>query len=515
MLHHSLDHRAASDPNAEFVSLGPRRLTMADARVESNRLANGLGGLVGQGDRVAILCKNSLEMAVAFFGISKAGAVAVPLNYRLTPAEWLFMLRDSGARVLIAGVEFVPLVDEIRADLGEIVSFLAVGSPVSTPWMNYGDWLAPQSREEPAPVQNADADAIILYTSGTTGHPKGVVWSHRGLTHLVAGLESAIGAVPGDRVLVAIPMFHIFGYALTVAGPLCGFGVQFQADFHPAEVVRALDEDRIAFAPLVPAMVQACLNAIPTDGSRKFEHLRSILYGASPMPEKTLRAAIPAFRCGFIQFYGMTEFSPISSLAWADHVTALDSRPGILASAGKPLPSLEVKIVGPDGGRLPDKVMGEICVKGLHVMLRYHNRPDATAEILRDGWIHTGDAGSLDADGYLYIQDRLKDIVISGAENISTREVEEALATIPGVADVAVIGIPHDDWGEAVHAVVVPREGSALSEAGVIAYAKTVMARFKCPKSVEFVAALPRNAAGKVLKRQLREPYWASKARAV
>jgi len=510
MIHHELDRRLRADPGGEFASIGSRRLTYAGAHAESTRLAAALrAAAVPSGTRVAILSRNSLEMAAAFFGISRAGAVAVPLNYRLTPAEWRFILADCGASVLIASQEFAEAVGRIAEELPALRCLVLVGEVRPDGWAAYHEWTAVQPDTAVTGTDDPDSDAVILYTSGTTGSPKGVVWSHAGMASLIESLGPVLGVQPGDRALIVLPLFHIFGYALCLCGVRFGYGLELRADFHPAEIIRCLDEDNIAFAPLVPAMIQACVQAASRSGPpRHFRRLRSIIYGASPMPEKILRAAVPVFRCGLIQLYGMTELSPISALSAADHRLGLDSRPELLISAGRPTPGVEIRIVAPDDCDVPPGGMGEILVRAPHLMRGYYGRPDATEEILRDGWVRTGDAGSVDADGFLYIRDRIKDIIVSAAENISTREVEAVLSAMPGIAEVAVIGIPHPHWGESVHAVVAVAEGAVLNVGDVIDFARSRMARFKCPKSVEFVASLPRNAAGKVLKRALREPHW-------
>jgi acyl-CoA synthetase (AMP-forming)/AMP-acid ligase II len=265
----------------------------------------------------------------------------------------------------------------------------------------------------------------------------------------------------------------------------------------------------------VPAMLQACLD-VPDATKRRYAHLRLIYYGASPIAEVTLRRAIATFRCGFVQSYGMTEaVQSLTFLTPADHERALAGNPGLLLSAGRAAADTEIRIVDADDAPVPDGGIGEVVARGPQLMRGYWNLPEATAQTLRGGWLHTGDAGVLDSQGYLCIQDRVKDMIVSGGENIYPREVEEILSKHPAVLEVAVIGVPDQRWGETVKAVVALREGSGATAEQLIAFCRLRIGGFKLPRSVDFVPALPRNAAGKVLKRELRERYWAGRARSV
>ncbi|MBM3735529.1 MAG: AMP-binding protein [Acidobacteria bacterium] len=295
-----------------------------------------------------------------------------------------------------------------------------------------------------------------------------------------------------------------------------GGSLYIQENFVPSEVVRALSEDRIAFALLVPAMIQACLVAVPDAGARSYPELRFIGYGASPIAEATLRRAMEAFRCGFSQGFGMTETSgAVTVLSPDDHQRGVTDRPELLLSAGRAALGTEMRVVDLDDQPVPPGTFGEICTRGPQVMVGYWNQPGASAEALRGGWMHTGDAGRMDAEGYVFIEDRIKDMIVSGGENIYPREVEEVLFGHPAVADAAAIGIPHEKWGETIKAFVVLKPGATATAEEMLAHCRTRLGGYRCPSSVDFLPTLPRNPSGKVLKKDLREPYWRGHTRRV
>jgi acyl-CoA synthetase (AMP-forming)/AMP-acid ligase II len=517
-LHDFLDYQAREQGEAMFAIHGDRRITYREAQAESNRIANALAGAGMQiGDRIAILSRNSIEYLLVYLAAARAGVVSVPLNYRLAPLEWSYILNDSGARGLLAAGEFSQAVDTVRNTLKTVEHFVAMDVPGAPGWEGYHDWVMDYSAAPPDQRVTADHDLFHLYTSGTTGRPKGAVLTHRAVsTHLVQmGLAHTIP--PGERLLVVAPMFHV---AALNAGALpclaAGGCLYLQADFNPAEVVRALSEENIGMAILVPAMIQACLTAVPDAAQRRYDDLRLIHYGASPIAEQTLRRAMEVFQCQFSQGYGMTEMTAaITILSWSDHQRALKHAPGLLLSAGRPILGTEVCIVDSHDTPLPPGTIGEILARGPQMMTRYWNQPEATAEALRGGWMHTGDAGVMDPDGYLYIQDRVKDMIVSGGENVYPRIVEEVLYQHPAVAEAAVIGVPDERWGETVKAVVVLRRGATATAEEIIEFCREKIGGFERPRSVDFTDALPRTPSGKVLKRILREPYWAGQTRQV
>jgi acyl-CoA synthetase (AMP-forming)/AMP-acid ligase II len=515
-LHDFLDYRAREQPEAAFAEQGARSLTYAEAAAETNRLANAFlaSGLVA-GDRVAVLAKNSMEYVLFYFAASKAGVVPVPLNYRLAPPEWAYIVNDARAKMLLAGGEFLPGLGEIRGTLETIERWVALDGG-DEGWEDFAGWRAGQPDSPPERAGSEEDVAFQMYTSGTTGHPKGVMLSHRSVTANQAQALIAAPGFPDERWLVVTPIFHIAAMVPILNGVYWGATLVIQPDFIPHEVVRALSEERIAYGVLVPAMLQACLVMVPDVAERRYPQLRLIGYGASAISEATLRRAVAVFGCDFIQAYGMTETSPIlTCLSPADHKRALAERPDLLLSAGRAVPGTDLRIVDENDNPLPPGAIGEIVARGPQIMQGYWNQPEATAEALRGGWMHTGDAGVLDAEGYLYVQDRVKDMIVSGGENIYPREVEDVLFQHPAVGDVAVIGVPDERWGEAVKAVVVLRPGTSATEQELIDFCLGKLGAYKRPRSVDFAATLPRNPSGKVLKRALREPFWAGRARKI
>ena len=288
-----------------------------------------------------------------------------------------------------------------------------------------------------------------------------------------------------------------------------GGSLYIQEDFIPEDVVSALSEERICLALLVPAMIQACLVAVPDIAERSYPDLKSMIYGASPVAEQTLRRAMDVFKCGFTQAFGMTELSPVATVMTSDdHRRALTDKPELFQSAGRAILGTEIRIADEDDNPLPNGEIGEILVRGPQVMRGYWNMPEATAETLRGGWMHTGDAGIMDDEGYIYIRDRVKDMIVSGGENVYPNVIENLLFQHPSVADVAVIGVPDEQWGETVKAIVVLRDGASATDEEIMDFCRGKLGGFERPRSVDFIDALPRNASGKVLKRELREPYW-------
>jgi fatty-acyl-CoA synthase len=312
------------------------------------------------------------------------------------------------------------------------------------------------------------------------------------------------------------PLYHAAAAVTTFVTVQAGGTLYIQEDFVPADVVKALSEERIAFAMLVPAMIQFCLVGVPDVAARRFDDLRLIIYGSSPIAEQTLRQAIDVFGCEFLQGYGMTETTAAATYLFpADHQRALAGEPQLLLSAGRPLLGTEVRIVDENDAPVPNGTIGEVAVRGPQLMRGYWNLPEPSAEALRGGWMHTGDAGILDDEGFLYIQDRVKDMIVSGGENVYPREVEDVLFQHPAVADVAVIGVPDEKWGEAVKAIVVLKAGETVDAETLLAHCKGRLGGYKRPRSVDFIDALPRNPSGKVLKKDLREKFWAGQSRRV
>ncbi len=516
-LHDVLDYLAREMPDAELVTHGSRTLTRATTVAMSNRLGQALvaAGL-RPGSRFAVLAKNCLEYPAFFFGGSKAGAVPVPLNYRLAPPEWQYIIGDAEAELVIARGEYVAALDPLRAALPRVKRWIALDAPVPEGWEPWDAWIAAQPATAPDVDVQPGHDLYQMYTSGTTGRPKGAVLTHDAVLAQIFQISFAMSGPPGERVLIVAPMYHAAAAITSLHAIAAQGALVVHEDFDPTAVVRALSEGGIHRTTLVPAMIQACLVMVPDVAERHYEHLRQITYGASPIAEQVLRRAIEVFQCDFNQGYGMTETTAVLTYLTADdHRRALAGRPELLLSAGRAIIGTDLRIVDGDDRPVPLGTVGEICGRGPQMLRCYWNLPEATDAALRGGWMHTGDAGRMDADGYVFIQDRVKDMIVSGGENIYPREVEEALFEHPAIADAAVIGIPDDTFGEAVKAVVVLREGTTATADEIIDFCRGRLGGYKRPRSVDFLPVLPRNPSGKVLKRELREPYWRGRDRRV
>ena len=515
-LHDYLEYWARVRPEAAFAVMGDQRLSYAEADAGANRIANALvaSGLE-VGDRVAFLGQNSLEYVLFYYGCSKSGVVPVPLNYRLAPPEWQFIVADAGAKLLIAAGDFAAAIDGVRDELPSVKTWLALGD-APRGWDDWEGFLGSAPTTRPDREIDDECELYQMYTSGTTGRPKGAVLLQRAVCANLEQVSKQFAITPGERSLIVAPLYHAAAGICTFATVASGGSLFVQEEFAPAAVVDALANEDISVALLVPAMIQFCLVAVPDVAERDYATLRLIIYGASAIAEQTLRDAVDAFGCDFIQAYGMTETTAVvTNLTPADHQRALCEKPELLLSAGRPVLATRIRVVDEDGEDVPVGEIGEILIHGPQLMRGYWKRDEANAEALRDGWMHTGDAGVLDEEGYLYVQDRVKDMIISGGENIYPREIEDVLYLHQQVAEAAVIGVPDEQWGESVKAVVVLKEGGDASAAELMEFCAGRLGGYKRPRSVDFIEALPRNLSGKVLKKDLREPYWQGKKRRV
>jgi long-chain acyl-CoA synthetase len=484
----------------------------------ASQVANALiAAGVRPGDRVGYLGKGTAEFFELLFGVAKLGAVLVPVQWRLATSEVEQVLRDANVRCLFLDPEQLEKLDAVRTVLAPHVVLVAMehggaGLP------RYQDWRNAAADTDPATHVDPGNVALQLYTSGTTGLPKGVMLSHR---NILSGRRDGMRArmpwnewLEGDVNLVAMPVGHIGGVGWAIVGFFNGAVSIVQREFIPAQVLEAIEHQGVSKLFVVPTALHLLLLQ-PRVREIDYGRLRYILYGASPIALELLREATEVFGCGFCQQYGMTETAgTIVYLPPEDHDAGGNQR---MRSAGIPMPGVEIRVVDAETRRaLPAGEVGEVESRSVANMVGYCNRPDATAETINaEGWLRTGDAGYLDADGYLYIHDRFKDMIVSGGENVYPAEVENAVYGHPAVQEVAVIGVPDEKWGEAVKAVVVPKPGVMADPEDIIAHARTRIAGFKVPKSVDFVAALPRGPSGKILRRVLREPYWAGRARRV
>ena len=515
--HDYVDYHARETPEAEFTVTGDQRISYGEANEQINSVAQAIvGSGIGKGTRIAILSNNSVEYMYLYYGASKAGVVPVTLNYRLVPSEWTYIVNDAGAEMILVSRHYQDQIDDIRDELESVKQLVVVGGKSKPGWTDFGDWIADQPTSPPEIAISSEDDAVQMYTSGTTGLPKGVVLTHDNLTANLAQSAPAIDIRQNDRVLIVMPLYHVAAAWFAFSAIHRGASLYIQEDFIPAETVRALDEDGIQCGLLAPVLIQICLQTVPDVARRSYSDLRLMVWGASPIAAGTLRNGLDVFKCEFVEAYGMTELSPIiSTMSYADHLRAMAGSPGLLESAGKAITGTEIRIVDEDDNPVANGVMGEIVVRGPQVMKGYWNKPEATAEAIRDGWMHTGDAGTLDDEGYLYIQDRIKDMIVSGGENVYPGMVEKVLFKHPAIADAAVIGVPDEQWGETVKAVVVLGDEKSVSEDEVIDFCRDQMGGFQRPRSVDFIEEIPRNSSGKVLKRELREPYWVGHGRRV
>ncbi|MBK9610517.1 fatty acid--CoA ligase [Candidatus Amarobacter glycogenicus] len=491
-----------------------RETTFAELDRRASRVANGLiAAGIGPQARIGYLDRNSDRFFEVLFGAAKANDVMVAVNWRLAPPEIAFVLNDARAEVLFVGKEFFPVLEDLLPGLKDVRKVIALDAPHSG-WEEYGAWRDAQPETDPQiPVDLSDV-AVQMYTSGTTGHPKGAQLTHENFLTLLPAATNEWGArwTIDDVNLVCMPLFHIAGSGWGVLGLYAGARSVVVRDIIPTEILKVIPEHRITRAIFVPAVL---LFLVQTPGAQEtdFSSLNLIAYGASPIPLDLLRAAIATFKCDFAQVYGLTETTgAVTYLPPEDHDPDGNAR---MRSCGRPMGGITVRVVDGNGRDLPPGEVGEIIVKTKQNMKGYWNLPDETAKAMKGDWFYTGDAGYLDSDGYLYIHDRVKDMIVSGGENVYPAEVESALFGHPGIADVAVIGVPDDKWGEAVKAIVVLKPGAEADAAGIIAFARERIAAYKAPRSVDFVEALPRNPSGKILKRELRDPYWHGRARQV
>ncbi len=478
---------------------GDTRLTWTEVNERVNRLANALVARgVSAGDRVAILAHNSHRFLEVYWGLAKLGAIAVPLNFRLTTAEMATLLEHSGASVLVVGGDY----RQVAADLPGLHLVIDLDRTDS-----YEALLADAAADEPELGADSGDPFAIMYTSGTTGMPKGAVVTHGNLESNVYNQAIADKADPADINLVATPLYHMGAVFMATTYAALGCTQVILERFAAAEVLETVERERVTTCLLVPTMLNMVLNE-PSIQRRDLASLRLIFYGGSTITKAVLRRAIETIGCGFTQGYGLTETIEATFLTADDH--RLDDDPvheRRLASAGREAVNAEVRVVDDEGRDLPAGEVGEVLIRGPSVIREYWRAPEATRDAIRDGWFHTGDLGYRDDDAFLFIVDRKKDMIISGGVNVYPKEVEEVLFAHPSVLEAAVIGLPDDTWGEAVTAVVVVRPDCELTEDELLEHCRGALAGYKKPRSVKFVAELPRNPSGKILKRELRATF--------
>lgn len=494
------------------------RFTYGQFNERVNRLSRALQSLgIRKGDRVAFLSYNCHRLLEAYYGVVQIGAVLMPLNIRLSPGEFTYILNDAEASILFLDPDFIPVVDAIRSNLKTVSTFILLASAERPGWAiprTYDDLLAEQSGEDvdTSGIQEDDL-AELFYTSGTTGDPKGVMLTHRNLYLHAMSVLAAHHVTENDVQLHTIPLFHVNGWGTPQTLTCVGGTHVMLRRFDPTTVLELIQTERVTIFSLVPTMATALVNH-PDIANYDVSSVRLILIGGAASPPELIRAVeekFPSAQC--YSGYGLSETSPVLTVSFLKHehqsLTG-DERYRRQAMTGFAIPGVEVRVVNDRGEDVkPDgKEIGEVIARSDGIMLGYWRRPEETAAIIRDGWLYTGDMATIDEDGYILIVDRKKDIIVSGGENIASIEIEKVLASHPAVYECAVIAVPDDKWGEVPKGLVVLKPGMTATEQELLEFCKSKLAGFKVPKSIDFYESLPKGGTGKILKRELREKYW-------
>jgi long-chain acyl-CoA synthetase len=507
-----LEDSARRAPEREAVIFDDFRLTYAAVDAAANQVANGLAGLgIQPGDKVAISCPNLPYFPIVYYGILKAGAVVVPLNILLKPREITYHLDDSDARVYFCfeGTEALPMgpwgVEGFgAAERCEHLLIMTANPAGPSPFPDVptlGEWMQDCAATFVSVPTDPSDTAVILYTSGTTGQAKGAELTHSNMVLNARLCDNNYDRSTEDVYLITLPLFHSFGQTVLMNSGIYSRGtLVLLPRFDPAAVLGAMEKEGVTIFAGVPTMYWALLNHAGSDAfdlKRIASNLRVCVSGGAALPVEVMHAYEKKFDVPILEGYGLSETSPVATFNPIDR----ERKPG---SIGLPVWGVEVRIVDEGDNDVPRGELGEIVIRGHNIMKGYYKRPEATAEAMRSGWFHSGDLGRMDEDGYIYITDRVKDLIIRGGFNVYPREVEEVLITHPAVSLAAVIGVPDDEYGEEVRAYVVLQQGTAVSEEELVAWSQENMASYKYPRNVEFREALPMNATGKILKRELR-----------
>jgi long-chain acyl-CoA synthetase len=505
-------------PNKVAVIQDNFCITYAQFDKRTNCLANAISVLGStKGDRIAVLHHNCYQYIEIYFALAKAGMPVVPLNYRYNPSEILHVIRDSGAKIVLFGKEYMSVVDMIKQKIPSVEHFICIDAHLSG-MKNYEEIISEASTREPVLSIDEEDIAILGYTGGTTGRPKGVMTTHRNIITSCYNTSLERLLTPNDILLNVHPIFHAGGansmFAFFFVGATNVILNTSRIDIDV--ILKAIQDYKINHLLLVPTLILSIIEH-PSIESYDFSNLKTIYYGTSPISIELLKKAMRLFKCNFSQTYGMTEtFVPITILKPEDH--KLDGSPEDdqrMTSAGREVMGVKVKIVDNDGRELERGKIGEVVVKGKNVMKGYWNQPELTKEALKDGWLYTGDMGKLDELRYLYIVDRKKDMIISGGENIYAKEVEDVLSAHPAVAEAILVGVPDDKWGEVGMGLVIKKRGAELSGEELISFCKSRLASYKKPKFIEFVNEFPKSASGKILKNEIRQKYWKGRDRKI
>ncbi len=501
-------HSRHLHPDKTAVSSPQGVMTYQEFWQSSQIMGEALLGLgLSLGQRVALLDFNSPVYALAHFGLPDRGLIFVPLNTRLAPPELVEILSDAQASALIYSPPFDEVVSQIRTRLPFVNLFIRTEPGRDDPGLN--SMMKALKLAEPAPRPREGDVSHLLYTSGTTGRPKGVMLTQANSLATIASLLVELGLSPEDEGLMVAPLFHVAACHSFMALIARGCSVHLRPGFKPDDTLRVIEAERITFCLLVPAMIAALLNA-PGQEKRDLSSLKTIIYAGAPMPEELLKKALNRFSDVFFQIYGLTETSALTCLGKDRH-----RQPGLLTSAGQQLWGTEVRVVDEQGrGTAPGQI-GEVIARGDNVTKGYWRAAEETAKVLREGWFHTGDMALRDEAGCIFLKDRKKDMIITGGENVYPVEVENVLHQIPEVEEAAVIGVPDDEWGERVLALVHLKPGEELSGEDIQSFCRQQLAGYKCPRVIEFTAALPRTSSGKIQKNILRQRYWSGQEREI
>ena len=513
----SLRRAGATEPGRVAVHCDGRTLSWAEVLDRVSRFAAVLQDYgVAEGDRVGILAANSDSHLIAMYAVSWAGGIFVPVNVRFADVEMRYCVDDAGCKLLLADAVLAEVAEGLRDSLSCVDAVVRIDVGEGPAGLRSFDALVGGAEPCGASARGGDEVAALYYTGGTTGRSKGVMLTHRGILTSILQWSGAIGLSSRDTLLIVAPMFHLVGGLNAMAATTLGAAMCIVGRFHVSTVLKEIEKARVTKAAVVPVMVDMMIEQLAAVGA-DISSLRKISYGGAPMTEAALRRAIAALpHTRFYQVYGQTEGGPNISVLGPEYHVIEGDRAGKLRSAGKPLPGTELAILDPEDRPLPRGQTGEIGVRGISVSPGYWNLPEVTEEANRGGWLHTGDVGYIDEEGFLFIVDRIKDMIITGGENVYSAEVENVLSDHPAVSECVVIGIPSEKWGEDVHAIVRPVGDGEITADELIAFCRERLAGFKCPRSVEFRSEpFPLSGANKVLKRELREPYWSGDQRKV
>jgi long-chain acyl-CoA synthetase len=501
-----LNRNAKTYPDKTAFIFEDKRYTFKEVNQRTNSLINALASMgVKKGDRVGLLAYNCSQY-FEVFNVAKAGMICVPLNYRSVARELVYLINNSEANTLILEKEFVDTILPIRHELTGVKNFICLDAAVES-MASYEQLISSFPPDEPADEVETDDPCTLFYTSGTTGRPKGALHTHKSILAEAAAVGQNF--TPDDIALCVMPFFHVAGSAVYLFPAFAsGATVVIHKKFDETDILKTIDREKVTYICLVPAMIIRLLENPDLD-KYDLSSLHTIVYTGAPMPYEALKQGVKRFGKIFVQLLGQTETLNLTMLKKEDHNIEGSARETKrLESVGKPPRAGEVRIIDEQGNDVAVGEAGEIVAKSDRLMKEYWKMPKETAEIMKDGWLYTGDLGRMDEDGYIYIVDRKKDMIISGGENIYSREVEEVLYAHPAVQEVAVVGIPDKKWGESVKAVVVLRKGMTATEDEIIDFCKERLASYKKPKSVEFWDSLPMTGSGKIMKNEIRDRYW-------